>query len=119
MAAPAETVHEKRGKRTRVFTITQSGLNNGTVVLEIPEPLANLSIQVTGTFTPPNERVELKATNDGVVANRQSLPTQVIFSDVGLKTVSQADLGFRYYVVEVTASLADSNLVITVIAKVM
>ena len=119
MAAPAETVNTKLGKRTRVFTITQSGANNGTVMIEVPEPLANLSIQVTGTFTPPNERVELKATDDSTVANRQSLPTQVIFSDIGLKTVAQADLGFRHYVVEVTAALADSNLVITVVAKGM
>ena len=124
MAAPAETLNEKRGKRTRVHKITQSGANNGTVVIEIPEPLSAMSVQVTGTFTDIGQSVELKAMNDGVVANRKPLPTAVAFvaaTPFGtvIKSVAQADLGFRYYVLEVSGAIANSNLTITIVAKLV
>ena len=124
MAAPAETSHIKLGKRTRAFKITQSGANDGNVVIEIPEPLSSMSIQVTGTFTDIGQSVELKAMNDGTVANRKPLPTAVAFvaaTPFGtvIKSVAPADLGFRYYVLEVSGAIANSNLTITIVAKLV
>lgn len=115
MAAPAVTVNKKLGSRTRTITVTQSGINNGAVMFEVPEPLHSLSVQLTGTQG--GATVKIRGGDDGTIGNIKDLPTALNMVAPGTKSVAPADLGFRYYGVDVSGSGSSSNLVITLIAK--
>ena len=115
MSAPAITSNIKLGSRVRLITFTQSGANNGTAMFDVPEPLHSMSIQVTGTFS--TDTLKLRGGNDGVSANLQDLPSAISFTAIGINTVAEADLGFRYYGVVVSAAGAADDIVITIIAK--
>lgn len=114
MAAPAETSNIKLGKRTRLIKIEQSGANNGNVVIEFPEPLLSMSIHVEGRSA---GTIDLKGSNNGVDFYALPTPITSIVAD-GIASVAPADLGFRYYRVEVTTAGAGEALVITVVAKI-
>jgi|SRR3990167_1222274 len=123
MAVLTETSHKKYGKRTRVIQFTHDNAFDSTVMIEVPEPLAAMSVQVTGVFENSGPglpmTVELKGSNNGLVVNRQSLPTAVAFTGTGIKSVATADLGFRHYVLEVINAGSNSGTVTTVVVKVM
>lgn len=118
MSAPAITVSKKLGTRIRVITITQSEVNNGVVMFELPEPIFSMSVQLTGT--PNGLTAALQCGNDGNSANLQAMPTAVAFANTtGVLTVARADLGFRYYALDVSASGAASDVVITIVVKLV
>ena len=115
MAAPAKTSNKKLGSRTRLITLTQSGANNGTAMFDVPEPLHSMSIQITGTMG--GQTVKLKCGNDGDTSKLQDLPSAVSFTNVGVNTVAQADLGFRHYAIVNSGAGGTADIVISVIAK--
>lgn len=116
MGAPAITSNIKAGSRIRIITIAQSGVANGTVMFELPEPIFSMSVHLTGTTD--GLTAALQCGNDGVVANVKAMPTAVAFANaVGVLTVARADLGFRYYAIAVSSSGSSSTIVITLVAK--
>lgn len=115
MAAPALSTDLNRGTRTRVITYTQSGANDGNVDMELHRPLAALSAQVVGTFTAGT--IAIQGSNDN--SNFVALPTAVSFSAVGIKSVAQADLGYRYYRAAFSSMNSANSLTLTLVAKML
>lgn len=110
MAAPALAsgypIHSLRHGFT--LKITQSGANQGNVTYEPRAPLLAMSMQVTGTRSAAV--ITLQGSDDG--STLVALPTSTSLSATGVKSVASADLGFKYYNVNVASADAGDDLTI-------
>lgn len=110
MAAPALAsgypIHSLRHGFT--LKITQSGANQGNINHEPRSPLLAMSMQVTGTRSAAV--ITLQGSDDGT--NFAALPTSTALSATGVKSVATADLGFKYYRINVASADAGDDLVI-------
>lgn len=106
MAIVSSGVEDKvRGQRTLVVTFDA----DGSFKFQAPR-LVSLSVQATGTFGAGT--LSLQGGNDGT--NFAALGTAISFTAAGAKGVAQADLGFKWYNLNLAGSTSPS-ITVTVV----
>ena len=113
MAAPAQGTDQFRGNKVRVVTFTQSGANNGDIVVEPGRSLASMSFQVAGTYVAGT--IKMQCSNDGT--NYADTPTAASLSGTGVKSIAVADLGYRYYQLDFASMNAGNTLTGAIVMK--
>jgi hypothetical protein len=111
MGVPALTSDTRAGSRCRVVTYSQSAANDGNVDLELPRPMVDLVIHLTGTYV--SGTVTVQVSNNGVTY--VACPTATSLSALGVKNI--VDKGYRYYRFAFASMHATNDLILTVIAK--
>jgi hypothetical protein len=115
MAAIAKT-SEFRERHLLVIVATVSGENNSVLEIPMKEQISAMSLQAVGTFG-GSAQIDLKAGNDGTDAKRAALPTAASLTAEGIKSVAVADLGYRYYYLELSSAHASTDLTLTLVAR--